>query len=514
MKLLSVTLAFFSAVALLCSPVMAQSDLAEAEKAAVKFDFDIARIRSNSVVQAMDVAEMVRRGANLPPGMANSLDVEKVNRIYGGVQPPADMGQFQMMQRNDPLPINFFVRIEFADPTAADSLWSELDTDDAGRHEVDGTEYLSPPEGVMPNIRAHKLDERTIEIGTDRYLYRSDRDVFGAGVEEQWSKLPEAGGVRIAVDIAAAQELVDQGLDLARRQAPPEAFGLIELATKIGAIALCVDLESDHLLKLITVGRDERAAEDLESGLNGLLGMVKMQAGGMVEILDAQAREIVQPIMDSLKTQRAGTDVVLAIPKPEGFDEFVSVMAKQARAQAREVQKMNRLRQFALAAHNYYDAYKEFPFHPVGDQSPDLSWRVRVLPFIEEGYLADQMDLTQGWEAEVNKSQLDNMPQIFGPEGHLTDIAWVISPVRKFPDITDGTSNTVMLILLPEPSIPWTRNEDLTFDQAAELLQNATPEKPVIVALYDGSVLKLNGSMSDEAYRALLTPDGGEVVPR
>ncbi len=514
MRFMSAAILFAFTLALLCQPVLAQSELSDSEKAAVMFDFDIARMQENSVVQALGIADMVRRGANLPPGMSESLDLERVNRIYGGVQPPADMSQLQAMDKSDPLPINFFVRIEFVDSAAAESLWSQLNREDSGRHEFGGKEYLSPPNGDTPNIRAHKPDERTVEIGTDRYLYRSDRKVFGGGVMEQWSKLPEAGGVRIAVDIAAAQELVDQGLDIARRQAPPEAFGIIELATKLGAVALFVDLDSEHLLKLIAVGRDEQAAEDLESGINGLLGLVKMQTGGMVEGLDAQSREIVQPIMDALKTRREGTDVVLEIPKPEGFDEFVSVMARQARAQAQEMQEMNRLRQFAVAAHNYYDVYKQFPFHPTGEQSGDLSWRVRVLPFLEQGQLANQMDLASGWDAEVNKAHLDNMPEIFGPRGHLTNVAWVVSPVRKFADITDGTSNTVMLILLPEPSIPWTRNEDLTLDQAAALLQNATPEKPVIVALYDGSVQKLNGSMSDEAYRAILTPDGGEVVPR
>ncbi len=73
---------------------------------------------------------------------------------------------------------------------------------------------------------------------------------------------------------------------------------------------------------------------------------------------------------------------------------------QQAREAARRTQCKNNLKQYGLALHNYHDVYGMFP--PAGasvnwwsDQT--LSWQARILPFIDQANLYDQIDMTRGW---------------------------------------------------------------------------------------------------------------------
>ena len=57
-----------------------------------------------------------------------------------------------------------------------------------------------------------------------------------------------------------------------------------------------------------------------------------------------------------------------------------------ARDAARRAQSSNNLKQIVLAMHNYHDVYKKFPPRAnFGDDGkPLLSWRVHILPFVEQ----------------------------------------------------------------------------------------------------------------------------------
>jgi prepilin-type N-terminal cleavage/methylation domain-containing protein len=63
-----------------------------------------------------------------------------------------------------------------------------------------------------------------------------------------------------------------------------------------------------------------------------------------------------------------------------------------AREAARRTQCTNKLKQVGLALHSYHDAHKRLP--PGGDTTGDLSWRVSILPYLEETALYDRFDLS------------------------------------------------------------------------------------------------------------------------
>jgi len=68
---------------------------------------------------------------------------------------------------------------------------------------------------------------------------------------------------------------------------------------------------------------------------------------------------------------------------------------QQAREAARRSQCKNNLKQYGLALHNYHDSYGMFPIGATGsrDNLPRVSWQVRILPFLDQAPLYNQLDL-------------------------------------------------------------------------------------------------------------------------
>ncbi|HLW65774.1 MAG TPA: DUF1559 domain-containing protein [Gemmataceae bacterium] len=77
-----------------------------------------------------------------------------------------------------------------------------------------------------------------------------------------------------------------------------------------------------------------------------------------------------------------------------------SSMAK-VRPSATRSQSKNNLKQLALAMHNYHDTLGHLPPAASKDSNgqPLLSWRVAILPFVEEEKLYKQFHLDEPWDS-------------------------------------------------------------------------------------------------------------------
>ena len=137
-------------------------------------------------------------------------------------------------------------------------------------------------------------------------------------------------------------------------------------------------------------------------------------------------------------------------------------------------------KQLALALHVYHDVYGTFPpaYTTDADGKPLHSWRVLILPYIEQKHLCDQIRIDEPWDSEYNSQFHDQMPHSYilycpsRPEKEqamgLTCRLMVIGPdtisngpnCTKFSDITKRHEDTILFIEASVP-VPWMKPEDL-----------------------------------------------------
>ena len=90
-------------------------------------------------------------------------------------------------------------------------------------------------------------------------------------------------------------------------------------------------------------------------------------------------------------------------------------LALPARMAARQNIAINNLHQLGIAMHVHHDAFKAFPARAICDkqEKPLLSWRVKLLPFLEQNALYQQFHLDEPWDSEHNLKLVDRMPAYF-----------------------------------------------------------------------------------------------------
>jgi prepilin-type processing-associated H-X9-DG protein len=202
-----------------------------------------------------------------------------------------------------------------------------------------------------------------------------------------------------------------------------------------------------------------------------------------------------------------------------------------ARGAAQRTQCSNNLKQIGLAMHNYNDANGSLPpaYQTDGNGKPMHSWRVLIAPYLNA---ASIYDMNQAWDSPVNASAKSTMPQVYNcpsdpNQGQFTDYVVVTGPETifdgdkgtKFSGITDGLSNTIMVVEATGANIGWTEPRDLDFGQMS-LAIGSQPGNCVHslhtgganVLMADGSVRFLKTDLDPQMLRGLLTKSGGEVV--
>ena len=189
------------------------------------------------------------------------------------------------------------------------------------------------------------------------------------------------------------------------------------------------------------------------------------------------------------------------------------------------------LKMIGLAMHNHHDSHRSLPAVANFDRSNRalLSWRVHLLPYLEQAPLYDQFRLDERWDSPHNKKLIERMPKVYDPPGlklgetgkttYLVPVGagTVFSGTKKgtsFADIRDGTSNTIMAMDAAEKhAVVWTKPDDAAYDPAKnplELLRRFGDAS--LVSYCDGSVLRLPNDLSGATAKALFTRNGGEPV--
>ena len=199
--------------------------------------------------------------------------------------------------------------------------------------------------------------------------------------------------------------------------------------------------------------------------------------------------------------------------------------AEQVKYARDRAKSSNNLKQIALAFHNHHDAFGTCPQDIVDkDGKPLLSWRVAILPFIEQNQLNEEFKLDEPWNSDNNKKLLEKMPKTFAPvrgkaekgmtfyQSFAGDGAVMGTKKVRFADITDGTSNTIAVIEAGE-AVEWTKPSDIAYDAKKPLPKlGGLFDGDFNVAFCDGSVRFLKKGIKEETLKQFITIGGGEVV--
>jgi len=320
---------------------------------------------------------------------------------------------------------------------------------------------------------------------------------------------------------------------LKQAQLEPSALFLKPL-TEIQSGTLVLDLGSAARLKAVLNFPDAAAARSAAEAVRTGQGVLK----GMLKGISKEAfpnppgMDLQQEILAILETlqvtpQDAGVQLTLECKSPMLLATLVPAIEKSRKA-AQQMARSNNLKQIALAMLNYHSTYGHLPGAAIRDSNgkPLLSWRVALLPYLDQVDLYNRFKLDEPWNSEHNLKllkemprvyRLDNMPQKESDKTHYQvftgkGTAFENDQGQKFEDFTDGMSNTILAIEAADP-VPWTKPEDLTYATDKPLPKlGAHPSEAIFVVYCDGSVRLLSREMKVQQLRARITRNGGEMI--
>jgi prepilin-type processing-associated H-X9-DG protein len=197
------------------------------------------------------------------------------------------------------------------------------------------------------------------------------------------------------------------------------------------------------------------------------------------------------------------------------------------------------LRRIAQAMSQYEAANGCFPPAYLADKhgKPMHSWRTLLLPYLDEQDLADRYNFDEPWDSPNNRVVTDltiglyQCPSQPGIKGPTTNYMMVVGPhtisdgrqSRKIAEITDGLTDTILLVEVADSLTPWAEPVDLHFDKLNFTINGRSRREIKEISSYhphganvafcDGSVRLLKDSTNPHLVKAMLTIDGGEAVP-
>jgi prepilin-type processing-associated H-X9-DG protein len=366
------------------------------------------------------------------------------------------------------------------------------------------------------------------------------------------SEADDVPDLQALTSIEALRPMLAPIMGMAAQQLPPPLLPLTKLPTLADTVTISVKQGLHGMIhfKLDAATADDKSAQELEGVIKQMLEMARTMALEQLsynagassddpEISQAMmqyAGRISERIVAALQPTRGRNRVILKGETPYGpagigvMTALLLPAVQAAREAAMRVQSSNNLKQIGLALIDYEDAHHILPAQAKydSDGKPLLSWRVGILPYIEEKQLYDQFHLDEPWDSPNNIKLLDKMPDVFKhPKFNKPGMTLYQAAVgkgcafdgkqgNKFASFTDGTSKTIMVVeTSPAVAVPWTKPEDWQFDE-----QHPTKD---LGGLFAGDIVNclfadchvegITKSIDPNIFKAMITRNGGEVIP-
>jgi hypothetical protein len=159
-------------------------------------------------------------------------------------------------------------------------------------------------------------------------------------------------------------------------------------------------------------------------------------------------------------------------------------------------------------------------------------WRVLILPFLEQKALYDAYNFAEPWDGPDNRKLAEKIGRIYlrsdldSDQVHTTsfvavvgrETAWRGTAPLSRRDLGDGSSDTLMVVEVPDGTYRWMEPRDLRYDRMSFRINDGSGRGlgstlgGARVAFADGSIQTLPDDFDPQKLRAMLTANGGDEI--
>ncbi len=196
---------------------------------------------------------------------------------------------------------------------------------------------------------------------------------------------------------------------------------------------------------------------------------------------------------------------------------------------------VNNMKQVGIGVNNFHDGNAKLPAPDfVEFRNPDkpiplekrLSWRVQILPYVEQGLLFSRFNRSGAWDqqdpslAQTRVSVYADPNPNSGPDTRIRvfeggdALFYPDAPGQlSFGGVRDGLSNTIMAAEAAD-KVPWPQHNELKFDPNGPLPKLGKDNASgFLVLMADGSVKYVTKKISPNVLKMAITANGKENLP-
>jgi hypothetical protein len=522
-----------------------------------------AAINTTYVTPGAAAIVVLRPAQFLKSPMAELLPVEVATAAglkYLGIDPANVEEATAFVDLANPMAPNYGLTLSFVSPIRSSDIRPEFRAH-TQPEKLAGKTYLKSQQPMLPSLFAP--NSRTLVVASDAALRQCVEPAKGdktGPIIGRAAKAPGGSDLYVAVSVTMLRPLMQMGLAQSREPIPPDAKPFLDALNLIDAAELTLNLSRPGTTSLVAYANDEAAAQKVETLISEAAAKVKEKMSADVAKLKASEDPIeramaqytervsgrwAQPFMP----QRAGAQLTF-ISVENGNSQQQQMMnvavvgilvalllpaVQAAREAARRNRSINNMKQIGVALMNYIDTHEgKYPANAVysADGKPLLSWRVQMLPYIEEITLYKEFRLDEPWNSEHNRALIPRIPAVFqnpnvAEPGKTNYLAVVgkdcifdgTSNTLGLTDIKDGSSQTIVLVEAnADQAVEWTKPDDWEFNEA-DRTANLGRLRPGgwLAAFADGHIQFVNSNpkptKEDSDYiKSFFTRAGGEKV--